>query len=94
MKTLKQVIIIPVFVEDFLPEHMEENHIYISEKYKSVLHKCLCGCGETVSTPLTKGMWTLSKDAMGRITLSPSIGNYSQKCQSHYIIQKNKANFV
>lgn len=93
MKTLKKVPIEPVFVE-FIPEQLEAGKLYISEKYKAALHLCLCGCGEIVSTPLTRDGWELVKFPENKVTLSPSIGNYSFPCKSHYIIVKNVANFV
>ncbi len=94
MKTIKQVDITPVFVPEYIPETLEPNHIYISQQFKSVIHLCLCGCGEKVSTPICEGMWSLTTDDKGRITLSPSVGNFSLPCRSHYIITKNRANFV
>ena len=96
MKTLHSVNIEPVFVTEFMPDwkEFEQNKIYISEQYKSALHLCLCGCGEKVSTPITEGMWNLIKENNGSISLTPSIGNYQFNCKSHYIITKNKANFV
>jgi hypothetical protein len=30
----------------------------------------------------------------GKVSFTPSIGNYQLPCKSHYIITKNKANFV
>lgn len=93
MKTLKKVPIEPVFVE-FIPEQLEPGKLYISEKYKAALHLCLCGCGEVVSTPLSRDEWELVKFPDNKVTLSPSIGNYSFTCKSHYIIVKNVANFV
>ena len=93
MKTLKKVPIEPIFVE-FIPEQLEAGKLYISEKYNAALHLCLCGCGEIVSTPLCRDGWELVKLPDNKITLSPSIGNYSFPCKSHYIIVKNVANFV
>ena len=94
MRTLKTVEIPPVFVAEFIPDTLEPNHVYISEQYKAVIHSCLCGCGERVSTPIDSAGWRLIKENNGTISLTPSIGNYSQPCKSHYIITKNKANFV
>ena len=94
MKTLKQVNVVPFFAE-YIPdkEVMVVGEIYISREYKTASHLCLCGCGELVVTPLSKGEWALTEKD-GKISLSPSIGNYQFKCQSHYIITNNKANFV
>lgn len=95
MKTIKKVKIIPQFVE-YIPENNEliENNLYISEKYKACVHKCLCGCGNIVSTPLNNDGWNLIKHSEDLISLIPSIGNYSFQCRSHYVISKNIANFI
>jgi hypothetical protein len=75
------------FVE-FMPEVLEEGILYVSIEYCTVLHKCACGCGNTVVTPITPTDWQLKFD--GRtISLSPSIGNWSFDCQSHYWIENN-----
>lgn len=94
MKTIKQVEVTPVYVE-FIPEHrlMEEGKIYISKKYSTANHRCLCGCGEQTVTPLIPGEWRLTENN-DKISLSPSISNYQMPCKSHYIITNNKANFV
>ena len=42
-----QRTITPVFV-DFIPDHVEQGKIYISETYHTAIHKCCCGCGEEV----------------------------------------------
>lgn len=101
MKTIKTVEVVPVFLVEFAPgwDEMAEGHIYISYKYNSALHLCLCGCKGKVSTPLNskahpEAGWTITEDAQRRITLTPSIGNFQEKCKSHYIITSNKANFV
>jgi hypothetical protein len=93
MKTLKQVTVEPVYV-DFIPEALEPNKIYISEKYNTATHACLCGCGTQTITPLNERGWSLIKHGDGRISLIPSIGNYQFPCKSHYILTKNVANFV
>jgi hypothetical protein len=93
MKTLKQVPVTPVYVV-FIPEIIEEGKIYISERYATATHLCLCGCGNKTVTPLVDGIgWKLSISNYG-ISLSPSISNYQLPCKSHYIITNSKANFV
>jgi hypothetical protein len=92
MKTLKQVPVIPVYV-DLIPEILEENKIYISKEYKTSIHNCLCGCGHKVVTPLIDSMWHLSENSKG-ISLTPSILSNNLDCKSHYIITNNIANFV
>lgn len=78
----------PAFVA-FIPEELEDGVIYISEQYATVTHRCCCGCGEEVVTPLTPTEWTLTNDD-GLVTLYPSVGNWGFKCKSHYWIRKNR----
>lgn len=94
MKTLKKVEIIPVFLEDCIPDILEQNKLYISEKYNTAVHLCLFGCNEKTITPLGGGrFWELVKENEGKISLIGSIGNYNFPCKSHYIITNNIANF-
>lgn len=93
MKTLKQVTIEPVYVVQ-VPPVLEPNKLYISERYETAIHSCLCGCGMETVTPLHENGWTLIKHDDGRVSLTPSIGNFKFDCQSHYILTKNVANFV
>lgn len=94
MKTLKRVTIEPIFV-DTMPSDYERNKVYISEKYKTSKHLCLCGCDNMVIMPLTGGQWwDLVKELNGTVSFIGSIGNYNFDCKSHYIITKNVANFV
>tara|TARA_R110002126_G_scaffold144499_1_gene290609 strand:- start:219 stop:500 length:282 start_codon:yes stop_codon:yes gene_type:complete len=92
MKTIKKVEIEPVFVE-FIPDTLEENKIYISEEYGSAIHNCLCGCGEQTVMPLYGNGWQLIKQNNGKISFTPSVGNYQLPCKLHYIITNNIANF-
>jgi hypothetical protein len=49
----------------------------------------VCGCGNEVVTPISPTGWTLNFYG-DSVSLSPSIGNWSFKCRSHYFITKNK----
>jgi hypothetical protein len=93
MKTLMKVEIEPVFVE-FIPKELEQKKVYISEEYEVSVHKCLCGCGEKTVMPLGKKGWNLIKHDNGKVSFTPSVGNFQFHCKSHYIITKNIANFV
>lgn len=73
------------FVE-FIPEQLDEGVLYISEPYNTAAHKCCCGCGEEVITPLNPTDWTVSFQD-DRVSLFPSIGNWSFACRSHYWIR-------
>ena len=94
MKTIKTVMITPIFGE-FIPPYgeLKDNCIYISETYKTSTHKCFCGCGEIVILPFGEFFWKL-ENQNNKITISPSVGSFNLKCKSHYIITRNKANFV
>jgi len=96
MKTIKKVTIEPIFLDGFMPdfETMEEGKIYISEEYKCAIHNCLCGCGEKTVMPLYGDEWNLIKEDNGKISFTPSVGNYNFDCKSHYIITNNVANFI
>ncbi len=76
------------FVE-FMPDVIQEGVIYISLEYKSVIHRCACGCGKEVNTPLHPTGWKILYDGES-ISLKPSVGNWSFDCKSHYWIANNK----
>ena len=80
------------FVE-FIPEKVEEGFLYISMEYCTVIHKCVCGCGNEVVTPLSPTDWRLTFNGKS-ITLYPSIGNWNFECQSHYWIRNNNVEFA
>ena len=73
----------------FMPKVKEEGVIYISLRFRTAIHLCACGCGNETVTPINNNEWNLIDDENG-ITLSPSIGNYSFECKSHYWIRNNK----
>lgn len=74
---------------DEFPRVLEEGILYISEECELAAHKCCCGCGEDVITPLNPARWRLDRHA-GRVSLYPSIGNWKFACRSHYWIRKNR----
>ncbi len=76
------------FVE-FIPESVEEGVLYISIEYCTAIHKCICGCGNEVVTPLSPTDWKLIFNGKS-VSLHPSIGNWNFECQSHYWIRENK----
>ena len=66
--------------------------MYRSE-FGTVVHRCACGCGEEVVTPLGPGEWRLTYD--GRtVSLAPSIGNWSFACRSHYWIDEGNVRWA
>jgi len=58
-------------------------------KYATAIHRCCCGCGNEVVTPLSPVGWFLTFDG-DSISLDPSIGNWNFPCRSHYWITRNK----
>lgn len=71
---------------DSIPEQLEDGVLYVSIRFGTVVHKCACGCGEEVVTPLGPAEWRLTYD--GRtVSLAPSVGNWSFACRSHYWIE-------
>lgn len=74
------------FVE-FVPDALEEGVLYVSMAYATAVHKCACGCGREVVTPLSPTDWQLSFNGEV-VSLDPSIGNWSFPCRSHYYIRR------
>lgn len=85
---MKKATIAYAFV-DAIPEVLEEHTLYIAMDFATAAHKCVCGCGQEVITPLSPTDWRISYDGVS-VTLSPSIGNWSFSCQSHYWIVHNE----
>jgi hypothetical protein len=86
------VILRHEFVE-FIPEVLEVGIIYVSIKYATAVHKCCCGCGSEVVTPISPAGWKLIFDGE-TVSLDPSIGNWSFSCQSHYWIHRNRVKWA
>lgn len=78
---------------DSVPDTLEEGTLYVSIRFKTVIHKCCCGCGNQVVTPLSPSDWKLTFDGRS-ISLYPSIGNWKFPCRSHYWIKGNKVKWA
>jgi hypothetical protein len=76
------------FVDSF-PDPLAPGILYVSLEYGSVAHSCCCGCGEEVVTPLTPTDWYITYDGE-TITLHPSVGSWTLRCRSHYVIRRSK----
>lgn len=74
---------------ELIPEQLEDGVLYISHRYSTAVHRCCCGCGEEVVTPLGPTDWSVRVVA-GLATVHPSIGNWSYACRSHYWIRRGK----
>lgn len=75
------------FVE-YIPNNLDDGVIYISIPFATAAHKCCCGCGMEVVTPISPTDWQLTFNGEA-ISLYPSIGNWSFDCKSHYWIREN-----
>ena len=73
----------------FMPKQLEPGVLYVSEEFGAVAHLCACGCGSKVNTPLAPTEWSLEETEDGP-SLSPSIGNWQQACQTHYWITRGQ----
>lgn len=78
---------------DYIPEQLDDSVLYVSIRFGTVVHRCACGCGEEVVTPLGPAEWKLTYD--GRtVSLAPSIGNWSLPCRSHYWIVEGEVQWA
>lgn len=84
--------ITPEFVDE-IPRELEVGKLYVCCRYRAVKHLCACGCGVAVNTPLHPTGWTLICNGVS-VSLSPSIGNWSESCQSHYWIRNNRIDWA
>lgn len=71
--------------ETSFPDRLEPGILYISLKYDTTAHLCACGCGNPVLLPLHPTGWRFTYDGTD-VSLSPSVGNWSFPCRSHYWI--------
>jgi len=74
---------------DKIPDSLEDGKIYISMPFATALHKCFCGCGNEVVTPISPTDWSITYDGEA-VSLDPSIGNWGFPCMSHYWIRNNE----
>ncbi len=71
------------------PEQLDPGVHYISMEYGTATHSCCCGCGEEVVTPFTPTDWKMTFDGE-TVSLWPSVGNWNQRCRSHYVIDRGR----
>jgi hypothetical protein len=79
----------PTFVIH-IPKPLEPGKLYISEEFEIAIHLCACGCGGQTVTPFGSDGWTLTNQD-GKISLRPSIGNWSGQnpYHAHYYVTDN-----
>lgn len=78
-----------VVVRGAIPAELSIGKIYVNLGRTRAHHLCACGCGERVLTPLNRHEWQLTGTDLNP-SLTPSVGNWNLKCQSHYWIRKGK----
>ncbi len=79
------------FVE-YLPNETKEGILYVSIPFATVAHRCACGCGSEVVTPLGRTDWKLIFDGES-VSLYPSIGSWNLPCRSHYWLRGNRVHW-
>lgn len=89
----------PVYFEGYKPK-LEEGILYISREFGACSHLCACGCGvecflsiegEGIKCNPIHHPWHFI-DNNGKITITPSIGNWrgENPYHAHYFITENK----
>jgi len=85
-------VLIPVHCT-YMPDVLLPGHIYISLEFETAIHLCACGCGGKTVTPFNRDGhgWTLT-EVGDKVTLTPSIGNWSGEnpYHAHYFVTGGK----
>jgi len=74
---------------DVIPKEPEERVLFVSIEHAVAVHRCACGCGRKVVTPLAPVHWKLIFDGRS-VSLSPSIDNHAFPCKSHYWLENGR----
>ena len=88
----QEIVLEHKFVE-FIPQELIAGTVYVSIRFATASHLCCCGCGNKIVTPIRPTDWKLIFDGK-TVSLTPSIGNWSLACQSHYWITCNKVRWA
>ena len=78
---------------DAIPGEIDDGVLYVSTAYGTVVHRCCCGCGQEVVTPLGPTDWSVTVDG-GAVSVYPSIGNWSFPCKAHYWINHGQVRWA
>ena len=73
---------------DAIPAQLSEKVLYVCIPFATVAHRCFCGCGSEVVTPLARTDWKLTYDGES-VSLNPSIGSWNLPCKSHYWVERD-----
>lgn len=84
--------LIPEFVEQ-MPDDLEEGILYVSVPFRTSAHLCACGCRGEVWMPIRPDRHHLTWDG-DTVTMSPSVGNWGLRCQSHYWVRSSQVVWV
>jgi hypothetical protein len=85
---MKTNVFAPEFVE-YIPSQLADGVLYVSVPYCTAVHKCACGCGNKVVTPISPADWQIVFDGEA-VSLFPSVGNWGFPCKGHYWIRSNQ----
>jgi len=80
------------FVKAF-PDKLDDGILYVSVEFGTAAHLCLCGCGSEVYTRFSPRDWSMKFNGEA-VSISPSIGNWSFPCQSHYILDGGRVHWA
>lgn len=80
------------FTDRFPPE-LEPGVLYVSMEFRTTTHLCPCDCGNVVTLPLRPTAWRIAYDGE-TIAMSPSVGNWSFPCRSHYWIRNSEIHWA
>lgn len=78
---------------DQRPDELEEGVLYVFVGFRTSVHLCCCGCKNEVWLPIRPNRWEFTYDGEA-ISLSPSVGNWSFPCQSHYWIRNGRVDWA
>lgn len=80
------------FVKAF-PDQLEDGILYVSVEFGTAAHSCFCGCGSEVYTRFSPRDWSMKFNG-DTVSISPSIGNWSFPCQSHYVLSGGRVHWA
>lgn len=80
------------FVKAF-PDKLDNGILYVSMEFGTAAHRCFCGCGCEVYTGFSPRDWSMKFNGEA-VSISPSIGNWSFACQSHYILDGGRVHWA
>jgi hypothetical protein len=78
---------------DSTPAQLLPATIYVSIKYRLIVHLCLCGCGEKVTLNLAPDAWNFTFDGK-TLSIHDSVLNIGMPCQSHYIVEQSRVHWL